>query len=46
MLEGAGLSIAMGNAPDDIKASCNAVTEDNNNDGVAKAIERYILSNN
>ena len=46
MLEGAGLSIAMGNAPDDIKALCVAVTDDNNNDGVAKAIERYILSNN
>jgi Cof subfamily protein (haloacid dehalogenase superfamily) len=45
MLEGAGLSIAMGNAPDDIKALCKAVTDDNNNDGVAKAIERYILPN-
>jgi hydroxymethylpyrimidine pyrophosphatase-like HAD family hydrolase len=46
MLEGVGLSIAMGNAPDDIKRICKAVTDDNNHDGVAKAIERYILSDN
>ncbi|MBO5654834.1 MAG: HAD hydrolase family protein [Clostridia bacterium] len=43
MLEGAGLSIAMGNAPDDIKAMCHKVTLDNNSDGVAYAIEEYIL---
>ncbi len=43
MLEGVGLSIAMGNAPDDIKRICKAVTDDNNHDGVAKAIEQYIL---
>ncbi|MBO5777479.1 MAG: HAD hydrolase family protein, partial [Clostridia bacterium] len=34
---------AMGNAPDDIKAMCHKVTLDNNSDGVAYAIEEYIL---
>ena len=43
MLEGAGLSIAMGNAPEDIKSMCQKVTLDNNSDGVAYAIEEYIL---
>ena len=44
MLEYAGLGIAMGNAPEDIKAICQGVTLSNNEDGVAEAIERYVLS--
>ena len=43
MLQGAGLSIVMGNAPDDIKSMCDKVTLDNNSDGVAYAINEFIL---
>ena len=43
MLKKAGLGIAMGNAPDFIKAVADAVTESNANDGAAKAIEHYVL---
>lgn len=44
MLHRAGLGIAMGNAPDNIKHAANAVTETNENDGAAIAIERYALN--
>lgn len=44
MLRKAGLGIAMGNAPDFIKAAADAVTETNENDGAAIAIERYVLN--
>ncbi|HYB02244.1 MAG TPA: Cof-type HAD-IIB family hydrolase [Ktedonobacteraceae bacterium] len=40
MLQMAGFGIAMGNAPDRVKAEANWVTETNNRDGVAAAIER------
>jgi len=43
MLKYAGLGIAMGNAPDDVKAVCGHVTGSNNEDGVAAVIEQYIL---
>ena len=43
MLEYAGLGIAMANAPEDIKAKCQEVTLSNNEDGVAVAMERYVL---
>lgn len=43
MIEQAGLGIAMGNAQDSIKEVADYVTDTNNNDGVAKAIERFIL---
>ena len=43
MLEWAGLGVAMGNATDDIKEIADATTDDNNHDGVAKAIEKYAL---
>jgi len=42
MLEYAGFSIAMGNAPDDIKKACNHVTLTNNEDGVAVWIEETL----
>lgn len=42
MMEKAGFSVAMGNAPDDIKAKCDFVTETNENDGVALAIEKIL----
>lgn len=43
MLEAAGLGVAMGNAPDFVKAAADAVTQTNENDGAALAIERYAL---
>jgi Cof subfamily protein (haloacid dehalogenase superfamily) len=41
-LEFAGLSVAMGNATDEIKKMADYITEDNDNSGVAKAIYKYI----
>ena len=43
MLKMAGLGIAMGNAPDFIKVVADEVTESNEHDGAAIAIERYVL---
>lgn len=40
----AGLGVAMGNAPENIKALADVVTESNENDGAAIAIERYALN--
>lgn len=44
MLQTAGLGVAMGNAPDYVKAAANAVTSSNTEDGAAIAIERYALN--
>ncbi|MBQ3444748.1 MAG: HAD family phosphatase [Selenomonadaceae bacterium] len=41
ILQTAGLSVAMGNADDDIKRLADFVTLDNDNDGVAFAIEKF-----
>ena len=43
MIELAGLGVAMGNATDEVKQAADAVTADNEHDGVAQAIERYVL---
>jgi Cof subfamily protein (haloacid dehalogenase superfamily) len=43
MFERSGLSIAMGNAPDDVKAQASATTDSYNDEGFAKAMERIIL---
>jgi len=43
MIEYAGLGIAMENAPEDVKAKADYVTDTNDNDGVAKAIEKFML---
>ena len=43
MIEAAGLGVAMGNATDDIKKIADVTTDDNNHDGVAAAIENYVL---
>lgn len=43
MIEFAGLGVAMGNAPDDIKAKADYVTDTNMNDGVAKVVEQFML---
>jgi Cof subfamily protein (haloacid dehalogenase superfamily) len=44
MFEIAELSIAMGNASSDVQAQATYVTDTNESDGFAKAIERYILT--
>lgn len=41
MIEYAGMGVAMGNAPDEIKAAANYVTDTNDNDGVAKALAHF-----
>ena len=38
-----GFSIAMGNASDEVKAKASAVTDSNEDEGFAKAVERFIL---
>lgn len=43
MIQEAGVGVAMGNAQDAIKKVANFVTDTNNNDGVAKAIEKFAL---
>lgn len=43
MIELAGLGVAMGNAPDDIKAKADFVTDSNVNEGVAAVVEEFIL---
>lgn len=43
MIEYAGLGIAMGNASDYIKDKADYITDFNNKDGVAKAIEKFVL---
>jgi Cof subfamily protein (haloacid dehalogenase superfamily) len=42
MLQYAGLSVAMANAPEEIKAMCREITLSNNEDGVAAVIEKWI----
>ncbi|WP_155963855.1 Cof-type HAD-IIB family hydrolase [Streptococcus ruminantium] len=44
MIEFAGLGIAMGNANDEVKAIAQDITDTNDNNGVAKAIKKHILS--
>ncbi len=43
MFKRSGLSIAMGNAPDQVKAEASVVTTSFNDEGFAKAMERFIL---
>ncbi len=42
MINAAGLGVAMGNASDDIKAIADYITASNEEDGVGKAIQRFI----
>ena len=43
MLEIAGLSVAMGNAVESVKARCDVTTANNDEDGVAAAVRRFVL---
>ncbi len=44
MFERSGFSIAMGNASDDVKMRASATTDSCNDDGFAKAMERFVLA--
>jgi len=44
LLEAAGFGIAMGSAPGELRAAAKAAVADVANDGVAEAIERYVLA--
>ncbi len=44
LLEAAGFGIAMGSAPDELRAVAKAVVSDVQGDGVAEAIEQYVLA--
>jgi Cof subfamily protein (haloacid dehalogenase superfamily) len=43
MFRQSGLSIAMGNASDEVKAQANEVTDSNQDDGFAKAVRKFVL---
>ncbi len=43
MIQAAGVGVAMGNAQDAIKQAADYVTETNEQDGVGKAIEKFVL---
>jgi Cof subfamily protein (haloacid dehalogenase superfamily) len=43
MFQEAGLSIAMGNAPEEVRQKADKTVSSNNEDGVAEAIEKYLL---
>ncbi|MBE6071178.1 MAG: sugar-phosphatase [Clostridium butyricum] len=44
MVKYAGLGVAMGNATDDVKKVANYITSTNDEDGIAKVIEKFILN--
>lgn len=44
MISRAGIGVAMGNAPDDIKAQADYVTASYDQDGVAEAVYKFILN--
>ena len=44
MIAAAGFPIAMGNAPDHVKARAKGTTGSNDADGWADAIHRYVLA--
>ncbi len=43
MIEYAGLGVAMGNAPEEVKKKADVVTASNDCDGIAEIIEKYLL---
>ncbi len=44
LLQAAGIAVAMGSAPDELKAHADIVVADVEHDGVAEAIDRYVLA--
>ncbi len=45
LLEAAGIGVAMGNAPEHVRARADKVVRGHDEDGVAEAIERFVLGN-
>jgi hydroxymethylpyrimidine pyrophosphatase-like HAD family hydrolase len=45
MFAQSGFSIAMGNASAAVQAKASVVTDSNEEDGFAKAVQRFLLSN-
>lgn len=43
MIQYAGLGVAMGNAVDEVKAAADVITATNDQDGVAKIVEKYMI---
>jgi hypothetical protein len=43
MFKKSGMSIAMGNASDEVKSQATAVTDSNQDEGFAKAVRKFIL---
>ena len=43
IIQASGIGVAMGNAPDNIKAAADYVTDWNTKDGLAKAFEKFVL---
>ena len=43
LMRAAGFSVAMGNSDEDVKEAADYVTDDNEHDGVAAAIRKYVL---
>ena len=43
MFKRSGFSIAMGNASAEVKRQASAVTDSNDDEGFAKAVERFLL---
>ncbi|WP_373231433.1 Cof-type HAD-IIB family hydrolase [Cohnella sp.] len=44
MIQSAGLGVAMGNAPDGVKANADYITDTNDRDGVTLVIEKYFYN--
>ena len=44
MIVYAGMDVAMENALEEKKKAANYITDSNENDGVAKAIEKFVLN--
>ena len=44
MFKRSGFSIAMGNASEEVRQQASAVTDSNDDDGFAKAVERFLLA--
>jgi hydroxymethylpyrimidine pyrophosphatase-like HAD family hydrolase len=44
MFKKSGMSIAMGNASKEVQAEANFVTASNEDEGFARAIERFVLN--
>ena len=44
MLQFAGVGVAMANAQEEVKAVADYITDDNNHDGIAKELQKYIPS--